>query len=210
METTFNFEAFSGIKAGQKTATSTPILAAKGAINKFTINKPALDLMGVTENNIYFLCNPNAPLKDRYMVAILPSFPEGETAIGAKIVTKEEEGNFGATFQYSPVWGQIMGDTMEVRSPQEMKLEGVLIPYGKSFASSKQIEFVLEKVADNIAFEQLAQWNTELEGLQGTTSLFKLTNPTELPYEKRSISRRATNMDLTTDLDDEVLDSIED
>ena len=33
METTFNFAAFSGVKSGQKTSTSTPILSAKGSIN---------------------------------------------------------------------------------------------------------------------------------------------------------------------------------
>lgn len=206
MNPEFNFSAFSGVKSGQKTLTSTPILSAKGHINKFTLNKPALDLLGVDKSsNIYFLCNPSAPLKNRYSVITLPASDELNVYPGAKIVTKEEEGNFSATFQYSPVWGHMQGNTLETKSPQEMKLSGVLVPFGKQFAATKAIDWVLKKEVENIDIAQLAQFTPELEGITGTTNIYSLSNPTEIPYEKRTI-KRGTALELS-DLEDDDLDN---
>ena len=187
----FDFSNFTGVKSGQKTTTSTPILVAKGSLNGFSINKPALDLMGVTNNNIYIMQNPTAPLGERFLACILPAtdVAAGVTFPGAKIVTKDDNDNSSATFQYSPIWGQMMGDTTEIRSTQEMRHAGILVPYGKRYAGVKKIEFQVEMVAENVPFEQLAQYNPELVGLEGVTSIFSLVKPTVLPYEKRSIVR---------------------
>ena len=211
----FNLDAFSAIKNGQKIQTSTPILDAKGHINKFGLNRAAMDLMGVDDrSNITILSNNRADLGlgERYIAVIThrKTRDKDEAMVGARIMVKANDSSQSGAFQYAVVWAGIQANTVETLSIEELFLQGVVIEHNsKKRTATKNVNFTVVPVKENVPYSALGG---EFANLEGTCTIFALTEPVEEAYVYNQLSpRKATLKDAPVDtigMDDEDEDEV--
>ena len=185
----FDFTAFSAVKNGQKIQTSTPILDVKGHVNKFGLNKAAMDLMNVDSlSNVVILANPTEGLSlgERYIIVVTRRKEKDEALIGARVMIKsDDESNNSGSFQYAMLWGQMQSDSLKVRSVEELYLDGVLVEgAGNKKVGKKNINFKLVLASENVPYRNLGI------DLDGECDIFALTEPTEEAYVYRTIDTK--------------------
>jgi hypothetical protein len=202
-ELDFDFSGFAGVKNGQKTQTSTPILDVKGHINKFGLNKAALDFMGVNKlSNIYLLENrtEGVALGSRYVAVVLQREFQDQAFPGARVMIKDSDTtNNSGSFQYAVIWGNIHSNTLLNMSKEELTLKGFVKEVTavnedgskvKRTSGVKVINFEIKAIKE-MEISQLASIAPELVGLQGTAKLFALHTPVEESFDYRIITKKS-------------------
>lgn len=138
------------VKSGERVSNETvPYVTTASQLNKFTINKPAAELMGlVSERRVKLLITGLPVAEGRYLLAI--STDEDSTA--AKVANPSGADGYGSLlFNYAGIWSKMVQYDVEdakEKSIEAFEAEGVAVKRSNTGYINRKVAYKVVEVED--------------------------------------------------------------